>query len=1557
MTNLVHRLNLLTRLSTGIGLLITLILGAICLTLVVVTPLDFRSQALFAVLTIIAMLLLKRFENPGTTLVLITLSIVVSTRYIWWRLTETMVFETYVEAFFGVGLFLAEIYAWLVLVLGYFQTVRPLNREPIAMPADIAAWPTVDIFIPTYNESLSIVADAVLAAQCIDYPHDRVNVYILDDGRREEFEQFAIRSGAGYITRADNQHAKAGNLNAALRRTEGEFIAIFDCDHVPTRSFLQMTMGWFGHNKNLALIQTPHHFYSPDPFERNLAEVANIPNEGLLFYSHVQDGNDFWNAAFFCGSCAILRRSSIEAIGGFAVETVTEDAHTALKLHRAGFDSAYLKLPMAAGLATERLALHVGQRMRWARGMVQIFRIDNPLFGPNLSLGQRLCYLNAMMHFFFAVPRIVFLTAPLAYLLFDQNIIAASALSVLIYAGPHLVHSTVTNSRIQGKYRHSFWGEIYESSLAFAILKPTLMTLWNPKKGKFNVTEKGGLLEKDFFDFKVVRPHIIISSILAIGLVAGMIRLFIYDLPIDEIQVLMLNVAWSVFNMITLLASIAVAREKRQIRKTVRVKTAVSAIIYLAGGQTLVTRSIDLSMGGGLFKLRKPEGYIDDDLIDVEFSTGITPALVPARIVSWNEDELRIAFDELSMGARRDLVRTVLGRADAWMDWEDRPADKPMRAFGEILRVIVEMLGSRKRRAPRPVAAPGMDPAATPVAATTAAPSVPEVEPLMIRPRVLTSILVAFGIAVLAGPAAAQPSSDTLSSGPTTPIQIAQAQPRGRQSPADADLDALRRAELQQSMVPSQQIAQTPPTPLQQGPSPTVTSPPAPAASATTTGLSKAAPGPARPGSPNVNQEVFSFRDLGAQAPIRLLGVSGDASLPFSIRRDEVVTGAKVNLSFAYSPSLLPDLSQLVVLMNGEVVSTIMLARDKADGTSVNLPINPVFFQEDNRIGLHFVGHYTTACEDPLHSSLWSVVSNNSFIQMDVERLPQQNDLAALPLPFYDKRDMRPLSLPFVFSSAPSNPTLQAAGIVSSWFGSIAQSKGATFPVSFDAIPQDNAVVFATPTERPAGLTLPRIDGPTLAVIANPNSTMGKLLLVMGRTPEELRVAAQTLTLGSTALSGQSSVVGTPVLAQRKAYDAPRWLASDRPVRLGEIVQPTDLQGVGINPGVLTVNFHSAPDLFIWRNAGIPLKTRYRFPAGDWLDKPTSRLDVSVNNSYLKSLPLTDDTALGVRDPLAPDFTLNEGAVEIPPFLFFGQNQLQFYYDLKPHRKGECQDILPTNIISSIDPDSTIDLSDVQHYTTLPNLAYFANTGFPMTKFADLGEAAVVMVDQPTQSDVEAYLDLMGTFGDSTGYPVLRSTVIRPDAINSVVNKDVVVIGTFAKQPLATNWAPYSHLKVENGQLRAQVSTTMERVFTALDWNGGASDRDSASQVLASAGTDFGALIALQSPLAQGRSAVMIVGAKPENLTQLVNTFRSRDLNPGVQGDLTILNGDKITSFRVGDTYTSGVLPFTTRIRYLLADKPLALIVFTLIGVALISIMLYGLLKRIATTRLRSSSR
>ncbi|MEA9389913.1 UDP-forming cellulose synthase catalytic subunit [Acerihabitans sp. TG2] len=655
---------------------------------IVITPMDSDKQYIFGLFSIGLILLLGISKSHLISVIMVVMSFLMSTRYIYWRATETLHFNSVIEAVLGIGLFIAELYAWTILVLGYLQTTWPLKRNIEPMPDDPSTWPTVDVYVPTYNENLDVVRDTVLAAQCIDYPRDKMRIYVLDDGKRSEFAVFAAAAGVGYITRNDNNHAKAGNLNHAMTVTKGEYICVFDCDHVATRGFLQATVGSFLIDDRLALIQTPHHFYSPDPFERNLSAARDIPNEGALFYGPVQQGNDNWNATFFCGSCAVIRRSALDEIEGFAVETVTEDAHTALKLQRRGWNSAFLSIPLAAGLATERLGLHVIQRTRWARGMTQIFRMDNPLFGRGLKWQQRLCYLNAMLHFQYGLPRVAFLTAPLAYLLFNQNIIASSASTIFAYVLPHLFLAIYINSRMNGRFRYTFWGEIYETVMAFHLVIPTMLTLISPKHGKFNVTDKGGLLDVGFFDFHIVKPHVIVAVLLMIGIATGIVRAVMNDYFNVDPRVILLNVVWASLSVIILLAAIAVAKETRQVRKTIRIDVKIPAIIYFSSGISARTETLDLSMGG--LKLVTPDDhYLHDKIEEVELRLQSGAVCIPVSMIEADANVIRLMFEEMSLEKRRELVRVVLARADAWIV-PPHPKDRPLHSFATIVRCVFE---------------------------------------------------------------------------------------------------------------------------------------------------------------------------------------------------------------------------------------------------------------------------------------------------------------------------------------------------------------------------------------------------------------------------------------------------------------------------------------------------------------------------------------------------------------------------------------------------------------------------------------------------------------------------------------------------------------------------------------------------------------------------------------------------------------------------------------------------------------------------------------------------
>jgi cellulose synthase (UDP-forming) len=683
----------------------------------VTTPMEWQSQLLFDVVIAGAAIAVRNTAGTIPTLLLMTMSLIASCRYGWWRITQSLDLAPGWETMLGFGLLGAECYAWLIMLLGFVQCAWPLKRAPTPLPPDPALWPDVDVYIPTYNEPLSVVGPTVLAAKNLDWPADRLHIYLLDDGRRETMREFAEQAGVGYLDRPDNSHAKAGNLNHALLKTGADFVAIFDCDHLPVRSFLQLTMGAMVEDPRCAMVQTPHHFFSADPFERNLRTFRRVPNEGSLFYGLVQDGNDFWNATFFCGSCAVLRRGALMEIGGVAVETVTEDAHTALKLHRLGYRTAYINVTQAAGLATESLSQHVSQRIRWARGMAQIFRLDNPLLGRGLSLMQRLCYSNSMLHFFYGIPRLIFLTAPLAYLFFEMHIIRSPALIFALYLLPHLMLPHITTARMQGAYRHSFWAEVYETVLAWYITLPTLVAFVDPARGKFNVTVKGGRNERTQIDWHISRPYLALVGLNAAGFLVGLIRLFSWNR--FEAGTVFMNLIWTSFNLLILGAAIGVAYERRQLRSFHRIAARLPVTLLFADGHTQHCVTSNYSLNGLGLRLSDPLDLASAGPLRVMLSAGDSQEVFDVRITAQRGISVGVQFTDTSHAAQQRLIACTFGRADAWTDWHKQyDSDLPLRGLREILThglqgyadLLASLLGDLRRRvsSSRPVVDPDL---------------------------------------------------------------------------------------------------------------------------------------------------------------------------------------------------------------------------------------------------------------------------------------------------------------------------------------------------------------------------------------------------------------------------------------------------------------------------------------------------------------------------------------------------------------------------------------------------------------------------------------------------------------------------------------------------------------------------------------------------------------------------------------------------------------------------------------------------------------------------------
>ncbi len=1463
--------------------------GAALLLMAITIPLDRQGQLIFGLAAFaFAAILGQHSATRRTTIVLVVLSITISTRYIWWRITQTLHFDNPLAALLGGGLFLAELYAWVVLVLGYMQCVWPLERRVRELTGEPETWPTVDVMVPTYNESLDLVQDTVFAAMDQDYPRSRFNVYILDDGRRPEFEAFAKAVGCGYVTRNDNKHAKAGNLNAAMTKTTGELMCIFDCDHVATRAFLQLTVGWFQADPKLALLQTPHYFYSPDPVQRNVVAVKDIPGEGDLFYGVVQKGNDFWNATFFCGSCAVIRRSALAYTNGFAGETVTEDAHTALRLQRMGWNTAFLNARLSAGLATERLAMHIGQRARWARGMTQIFRIENPMLGPGLSFPQRICYLNAMLHFQFPLPRIVFLTSPLAYLIFGQNIIAASALTIVAFAGPHLLFSVLVNERVQGKYRRAFWGEVYESLIAFHLVGPTTLPLIDPKKGKFNVTEKGGILEEGFFDYLTVLPHLITIGLLIVGILFGFIKLLLPKYFEASLETIVLNVTWSAYSLLMLFTCLSVARETRQVRSRAYLDVELPVRLYFDDGHITPATTVNVSVGGMAVNLPAEAGSDRRTVTHVEVDAMGRTFGFSVKTIEASGGKLRLMFVQMTLEARRELVRLIMGRADAWPAIEEATTWSAWQSFLDLWRASLSVLfwwrSQRELTAPKPKKVKikrSKRPKGGPASAAAG--------------------LV---LAVLAAGGALYPHA-------------AQAAPRR---------------------------AAAKPAAAAAAPAPTG------AASASTQPAGSAAPVAAG----GVRQVSLSLEDINVSRPVRLVTTHGEAGIPFTIRQDEVVTQAQLVLNFAYSPQLLQNESSLTVLLNNEVIGSIILTQAGAGGTTVTLPINAGLFTDaENTLGFLFVGHYTTGCEDPLHSILWLNISNTQTkLQLTLQKLNNGDTLSRLPAPFFDANDAQPLKLPFVFASAPSNEAIGGAAAVASYFGMAASFRGYTFPVVIGDLPTTDAIVFARGGAQIGGWTAPAATAPVVSLVRNPRNPYATLMVISGGSDIDIQAAARALATSPKSLSGASALITPLPVTKREPYDAPRWVNTNRPVRLGDLVSPVSLGGLGLRPGLLTAEFRAPPDLFFWPETGAKLTFGYRYPAGAWMDYSMSRLDVLTNDKYIRSYQLQPEGVIQkAKDVLGLSSIAQRATVEVPGYDIFGQNQLQFFYDLHVHKKA-CEGDLPDGVRVGIDADSKLDLSHAHHFSRMPDLAFFASSGFPFSRVADLSETVAVIPQMPQAADIEALLAVSGRIGDATGVPSVGLTVTRPDQVNSIPGRDILIVGSLGLASQAPSLFQNAPVRIDGGRLRVASNSPIDRLFARFGSNIDQRDPAGADAALVTL-SDFAGVSSWRSPFDPDRVVVAIMAASSDRLPTMVYALSRPAANAAMQGDLSIATERTFASYRVSPGFWYGHLPWLIALMWWSSSNPLMLAIGLLLASVIIGGAIWGLMIALERVRLR----
>ena len=433
----------------------------------------------------------------------------IALRYMLWRLTQTVLpYPNDGLNFYWVWLlFIVETLAFIEVVIFLVLMSRYVDRSAeadrlahIFFARDKSELPTVDVFIPTYNEPLDVLERTIIGALSLDYPAGKLKVYVLDDQRRDWLKAFCDEKNAIHVTRPDNTHAKAGNMNNGLKVSSGDFVAIFDADFVPYRHFLRRTLPFFS-DESIGIVQTPQHFFNVDPVQSNLGLENIWPDEQRLFFDEIAPSRDVWDVSFCCGSCSIARRKAIDAIGGFPTESITEDLLTTLSMLNRGYKTRYLNERLSMGLAAENLTGYFVQRERWCQGGIQTLYLHNgPLRGPGLSLFQRIMFLPMSWLVQYLV-RFMILLVPIVYLWFGMlplyftNIADYVSYQMPLLAAYFLLMLWITPTR---------YLPVISSAVGtfatFRMLPTVVSSLVRPFGKPFRVTPKGTGNEANKFD-------------------------------------------------------------------------------------------------------------------------------------------------------------------------------------------------------------------------------------------------------------------------------------------------------------------------------------------------------------------------------------------------------------------------------------------------------------------------------------------------------------------------------------------------------------------------------------------------------------------------------------------------------------------------------------------------------------------------------------------------------------------------------------------------------------------------------------------------------------------------------------------------------------------------------------------------------------------------------------------------------------------------------------------------------------------------------------------------
>ena len=603
--------------------------------------------------------------------------------YLSFRLVATLCLDTPVNATFSILFLLSEVFVHLRIALGNFALLRLTNRSAqadesarVVRSGDYV--PTVDVFVPTYFEPVEMLERTIIGCQAMDYPCK--TVWLLDDQRRPGMRELARQLGCCYLGRPDNSHAKAGNLNHALQRSEGELVLCFDADFIPTRDFLARTVGFF-RDPQVALVQTPQNFFNEDAVQRNLGLERALEDEQKLFFRTLQPGRDSANAIVCHGTCWIGRRSALEEIGGIPTETTTEDWATSIKLQAAGYKLLYLNEALSAGLSADTCGEFVQQRSRWAQGTLQaLFASTNPLRIPGLTWKQRLLHLSGILYFAGSVCNLFQLLAPLLYLFFGVFFLRMTIPELLFFRLPFTLGYYLLYSWLTLRTRSAVWTEFYDVFLAPSMALTTLRTFYKPFGRGFRVTDKTQRPKRITINRRIARPFVVLIALHVAGLAFAVAT----GRHIDQAEIFPVVCYFAAGNLAMLWLCLLVSMDVRRPRPFPRFEHRVPFELAWDGervrGMTLMLSENDATVSGNQLPKSLPEQAVlclpSLDLVDA-----------PVQLRRDTDGQWSLEFLELSLPQRRALVGFLYCQPG---QWKTKPKSE-LRAVWEYARAGVRM--------------------------------------------------------------------------------------------------------------------------------------------------------------------------------------------------------------------------------------------------------------------------------------------------------------------------------------------------------------------------------------------------------------------------------------------------------------------------------------------------------------------------------------------------------------------------------------------------------------------------------------------------------------------------------------------------------------------------------------------------------------------------------------------------------------------------------------------------------------------------------------------------